>query len=246
VKSAQSKTVYLVGAGPGSLDLLTLRAHALISSASCLLHDDLVSPEVLSLAAPGALVQNVGKRCGQKKITQEEINAWMIQYAQEGHSVVRLKSGDPLLFGRAAEEIAALAQAEVSFEVIPGVSTGFAAAALAGLPLTGRISSSRVLFATRHLAAGDTSGLAGITPEASLVLYMPGVDYAGIANELIANGWPTHTRCILVSSLGNASQHLEKCTLEELPDKPRLPSPVVMLFFATGRDEQPAVHDHQD
>ena len=245
MKSAQSKTVYLVGAGPGSLDLLTLRAHALISSASCLLHDDLVSPEVLSLATPQALVRNVGKRCGQKKITQEEINAWMIQYAQEGHSVVRLKSGDPLLFGRAAEEIAALAQAAVTFEVIPGVSTGFAAAAVAGLPLTGRISSSRVLFATRHLA-GDTSGLAGITPEASLVLYMPGGDYAGIANELIANGWPTHTRCVLVSSLGNASQHLEKCTLEELPGKPRLPSPVVMLFFAAERDEQPAVRDHRD
>ena len=246
MKSAQNRTVYLVGAGPGSLDLLTLRAHALISSASCLLHDDLVSPEVLSLAAPQALVRNVGKRCGQKKITQEEINAWMIQYAQEGYSVVRLKSGDPLLFGRAAEEIAALAQAEISCEVVPGVSTGFAAAALAGIPLTGRVSSSRVLFATRHLAAGDTSGLAGITPEASLVLYMPGGDYAGIANELIANGWPPQTRCVLVSSLGNDTQHLERCRLEELPAKPRLPSPVVMLFFAADHDEQPAVRDHQD
>lgn len=246
MKSAQSKTVYLVGAGPGSLDLLTLRAHALISSASCLLHDDLVSPEVLSLVEPQALVRNVGKRCGQKKITQEEINAWMIQYAQEGHSVVRLKSGDPLLFGRAAEEIAALAQAEISFEVVPGISTGFAAAALAGIPLTGRISSSRVLFATRHLAAGDTSGLAGITPEASLVLYMPGGDYVAITNELIANGWPPQTRCALVSSLGSTSQHLERCTLDELPGRPRLQSPVVMLFFAADRDEQPAAHGHQD
>ena len=235
---AQSRTVYLVGAGPGSLDLLTLRAHALISSATCLLHDDLVSPQVLSLAASEALVRNVGKRCGQKKITQEEINAWMVQYAQEGHSVVRLKSGDPLLFGRAAEEIAALTEAAVPFEVIPGVSTGFAAADLAGLPLTGRIGSSRVLFATRHLAAGSTSGLTGITPEASLVLYMPGGDYAGIAHELTANGWPQNTRCALVSSLGSDAQHLVGCTLRDLPDTPRQPSPVVMLFFAPGRDEQ--------
>src|SRR5271170_4169295 len=175
---AEKGRVYMVGAGPGSLDLLTLRAHALISSASCLLHDDLVSAEVLSLAASNALVLNVGKRCGKKTITQEQINAWMIQYALAGHSVVRLKSGDPLLFGRAAEEIDALTAAKIPFEVVPGVSTGFAAAALAGLPLTGRITNSRVLFATRHLAAGATSGLAGITPEVTLVLYMPGKDYA--------------------------------------------------------------------
>ena len=97
MKTAEKGTVYLVGAGPGSLDLLTLRAHGLISSASCLLHDDLVSTEVLSLASQSALIRNVGKRCGKKTITQEEINGWMIEYAQAGHSVVRLKSGDPLL-----------------------------------------------------------------------------------------------------------------------------------------------------
>jgi uroporphyrin-III C-methyltransferase len=137
---AQAKPgrVYLVGAGPGSLDLLTLRAHSLIVSASCLLHDDLVSAEVLSAASPHALVRNVGKRCGTKTITQEEINAWMIEFAQASHSVVRLKSGDPLLFGRAVEEIEALTAAGVPFEVVPGVSAAFAAAALAGIPLTGR------------------------------------------------------------------------------------------------------------
>jgi uroporphyrin-III C-methyltransferase len=234
VTSAQKGIVYLVGAGPGSLEMLTLRAHALISSASCLLHDDLVGAEVLSLAAPVALVRNVGKRCGQKAITQEQINAWMIQYVREGRSVVRLKSGDPLLFGRAAEEIAALSQAAIPFEIVPGVSAGFAAAALAGLPLTGRISSSRVLFATRHRAAGGTNGLAGIGPEVNLVLYMPGRDYAGVAKELMANGWSPDTRCILASSLGNASQ-LETCALRDLPQMRGLPSPVVMLFFASDK-----------
>jgi siroheme synthase len=207
-----------------------MRAHALISSATCLLHDDLVSAEVLSLASPQALVRNVGKRCGEKMITQEEINDWMIHYAQQGHSVVRLKSGDPLLFGRAVEEIAALSQASVPFEVIPGVSAGFAAAALAGLPLTGRISSSRLLFATRHLAAGDKSGLAGIKPDVSLVLYMPGRDYAAIAAELAANGWSPDSRCVLASALGTPFQRMETCSLIELPAMQPLPAPLIMLF----------------
>ena len=234
--AAQSGNVYLVGAGPGSLDLLTLRAHALIASATCLLHDDLVSDEVLSLAAPECFVQNVGKRCGDKTITQEEINEWMVHYAREGHSVVRLKSGDPLLFGRAAEEIAALTQAKIPFEIVPGVSTGFAAAALAGIPLTGRISSSRVLFATRHLAAGDTSGLSGIKPNVTLVLYMPGKDYASVASELIANGWTKDTRCVVVSSLSTSRQQLISCLLSELQEQERLPSPALMLFIPAERE----------
>jgi uroporphyrin-III C-methyltransferase len=238
---AEPGKVYLVGAGPGSLDLLTLRAHALISSASCLLHDDLVSEEVLSLAGAAlaegkALVRNVGKRCGQKTITQEEINAWMIEYARVGESVVRLKSGDPLLFGRAAEEIGALAEAGIPFEIVPGVSTGFAAAALAGLPLTGRVTSSRVLFATRHLAAGKTNGLEGIGPDVTLVLYMPGRNYAAIADELAANGWPAPARCIVVSSLGSERQVLASCTLDALAQLPPQPSPSLMLFFAPEKD----------
>ena len=231
---AEKGTVYLVGAGPGSLDLLTMRAHALITSASCLLHDDLVSAEVLSLAAPDAIVRNVGKRCGKKTITQEEINAWMVEYAQAGHSVVRLKSGDPLLFGRAAEEIEALAAASIPFEIVPGVSTGFAAAALAGIPLTGRITNSRVLFATRHLAAGATNGLAGITPEVTLILYMPGRDYAAIQAELRANGWREETRCAIASALGGEGSRLVTCTLGELATIHSLPSPAVMLFFPDG------------
>jgi uroporphyrin-III C-methyltransferase len=234
MSSIEKGKVYLVGAGPGSLDLLTMRAHSLISSATCLLHDDLVSAEILSLASPQTFVDNVGKRCGEKTVTQDEINRWMVHYAQAGHSVVRLKSGDPLLFGRAAEEIAALAEAGIPFEVIPGVSAGFAAAALAALPLTGRISNSRVIFATRHLAAGETNGLAGIRPDATLVLYMPGRDYPAIQSELIGNGWSSGTRCLVVSSLGTPSQQLESCTLDKLGSMMRLPSPVVMLFFAAS------------
>jgi uroporphyrin-III C-methyltransferase len=139
-----------------------------------------------------------------------------------------------LLFGRAAEELAALAEAGIPFEVIPGVSAGFAAAALAALPLTGRISNSRVIFATRHLAAGETNGLAGIRPDATLVLYMPGRDYPAVQSELIGNGWSAGTRCLVVSSLGTPSQQLESCTLDKLGSMTRLPSPVVRLFFAAS------------
>jgi uroporphyrin-III C-methyltransferase len=232
--AAEARYVYLVGAGPGLLELLTLRAHALITSATCILHDDLVSPEVLSLASPRAIMLNVGKRCGQKTITQQQINGWMIEFAREGHSVVRLKSGDPLLFGRAAEEIEALTAAGISFEIVPGISTGFAAAALTGIPLTGRITNSRVLFATRHLAAGATSGLAGITPEVTLVLYMPGRDYAAIASELTANGWSHETLCVLVSTLGASSQQTAQCKLSELANMQIMPTPALMLFFPQG------------
>ena len=233
--TAQPGTIYLVGAGPGSAQLLTVRAHQLIVSGTCLLHDDLVSEEILALSAPNATVRNVGKRCGKKTITQQQINDWMVQYASEGHSVVRLKSGDPLLFGRAAEEIAAITAAGLPFEIIPGISTGFAAAAAAALPLTGRISSARVLFATRHLAAGHTSGLEGIRPDTSLVLYMPGKDYAAIAHELAANGWPSNSRCVVASALGGPSQNLLQCSLEGLKSAQVLPAPVVMLFFAPER-----------
>ena len=232
---AQKGTVYLVGAGPGSVDLLTLRAYQLLQSAGCILHDDLVSAEVLALAAPEAEVRNVGKRCGKKTITQEQINAWMVEYARAGKSVVRLKSGDPLLFGRAMEEMAALTQAGVPFEIVPGVSTGFAAAAHAGISLTGRITSSRLLFATRHRAPGEKNGLAGIGPNATLVLYMPGSDYAAIAEEMATNGWSPDTSCILASALGSPSERIGRCRLGELASFAVLPSPVVMLFTA---DEQ--------
>ena len=229
--SAQPRHVYLVGAGPGSLELLTIRAHRLISTATSILHDDLVSPQVLSLASPDCLVQNVGKRCGVKNIDQEQINRWMVEFAQQNHSVVRLKSGDPLLFGRAAEEMEALQTNNIPFEVVPGVSTGFAAAAFVQIALTGRITNSRVLFATRHLAAGATSGLAGIGSNVTLVLYMPGRDYAAIRLELTANGWPAHTRCVLASNLGSQSEQICTCSLSSLGTQPILPAPVVMLFF---------------
>src|SRR5438477_10864159 len=114
--------VYLVGAGPGDPELLTLKAVRLVRTADAVLHDELVAPEILRLVNPRAQLHNVGKRCGKKKVTQEEINFLMTTLAAGGLRVVRLKGGDPLIFGRAGEEIGALRKAEISYEVVPGVT----------------------------------------------------------------------------------------------------------------------------
>ena len=132
----QPGRVYLVGAGPGDPELLTVKASRLLREADGVLHDDLVSAEIVGLAGPQAIVVNVGKRCGRKGITQVEINRVMILFAKAGVNVVRLKSGDPLIFGRLNEEVDALDAAGVPYEVVPGITAGFAAAAALGVSLT--------------------------------------------------------------------------------------------------------------
>src|SRR3974390_2408138 len=146
--------VYLVGAGPGDPELLTRKAWRVLQSVDVVLHDDLVSREILATLAPATQVVNVGKRCGAKSISQDEINTLMVQLAREGKTVARLKSGDPLLFGRAGEEMGALRQAGIEFEVIPGVTAALGAAASAHISLTDRRSASRVVFVTAHREGG--------------------------------------------------------------------------------------------
>jgi len=230
-KTAQRGTVYLTGAGPGAADLLTLRARALIESASCILHDDLVSAEVLALGRPDALTRNVGKRCGQKIVTQEQIHAWMIEYARAGHSVVRLKSGDPTVFGRASEEIAALTATQVPFEIVPGISASFAAAAAAQVSLTDRDSSSRVVLTTRHRAGNVTGGICAEDIGSTIALYMPGKDYAALEHELLEQGWPLETRCAIVSAASLPSQQVSVVRLADLSHTQPLPAPVVILIL---------------
>src|SRR6266853_2702216 len=134
--------VYLVGAGPGDPELLTRKAWRVLQTADVVLHDDLVSEEILRVLPLAAQVVNVGKRCGAKGISQIEINALMVSLARQGKLVARLKNGDPLLFGRAGEEMDALRQAGVEFEVIPGVTAALGAAASAQIPLTHRLHAS--------------------------------------------------------------------------------------------------------
>src|SRR5271156_4026727 len=145
--------VYLVGAGPGDPELLTVKALRLLRTANVVFHDDLVSSEILKLISPSAEVQNVGKRCGSKTIRQEEINFLLVARAASGLQVVRLKSGDPLIFGRAGEEIEALRRSNIVYEIVPGVTSALGAAAAAEIPLTHRRASSALVLVTAHRAS---------------------------------------------------------------------------------------------
>jgi uroporphyrin-III C-methyltransferase len=230
---AESGKVYLVGAGPGDPELLTVRALRLLETADVVFHDDLVPDEVLALVHRHALVTSVGKRCGRPRITQAGIHALMIESAKAGQSVVRLKQGDPLVFGRAAEEIAALRAAGVAFEVVPGVTAAFAAGAALQLPLTDRKSASKLIFATGHHADGKDAApiWSGPLPEdATLVLYMPGRDTARIAKELRAAGVAADVPCAAVSHAATERQSFAACRLEEFDALECGPTPLLLLI----------------
>src|SRR5215813_241079 len=149
--------VYLVGAGPGDPGLLTVEALRLLQNADVVFHDDLVSSEVLALIPEQVYVENVGKRCGQTRVGQQQIHALMINAAREGWTVARLKSGDPLIFGRAGEEIEALRGAGIECLIVPGVTAAFGAAARAGIPLTDRRLASKLVFLSNHQSGGKSS-----------------------------------------------------------------------------------------
>jgi len=217
--------VYLVGAGPGDPDLLTARAARLLATADVVLTDDLVPKKILTLAHPDALARNVGKRCGKKKITQAEINTLMIEHSRAGRSVVRLKSGDPLVFGRAAEEIDALRAAHVEFEVVPGITAAFAAAAALGLSLTDRRASSSVHFSSGHHATGGPPAI----PEPTRVVYMPGRDLSALATEWRSQGLPADLPCAAISRAAQPDQRVTKTTLGQLHQIEPGPSPVLVL-----------------
>ena len=210
--------VYLVGAGPGDPDLLTLKALRLLQSADVVLHDDLVSPAILKLASPAAQVHNVGKRSRTKKITQEGINFLMTSMADLGLAVLRLKGGDPLIFGRAGEEVEALRRANIEYEIVPGVTAAFGAAAAAGIPLTHRHASHAVTFLTGQLAAGSEEGdwRSFVTSGATLVIYMPH-EFGKIAAKLKQAGLDDEKPCALVSRATSADQQVRVTTLGESP-----------------------------
>lgn len=216
---AKQGTVYLVGAGPGDPDLLTLRAARLLATANVILHDDLVPDAIVALANPQAEITSVGKRCGQARITQAGIHALMIEAAHQNKSVVRLKSGDPLVFGRAAEELAALAEANIPVEVIPGVSAVFAAGATLQLPLTDRRTASKLILISGSHASDKTDPLPmwqGPLPEdATLAIYMPGRDLQALADDLQQHGVPPDMPCVAISSAATPHQQATASTLQD-------------------------------
>lgn len=181
--------VWLVGAGPGDPELLTLRAARLIMAASLIVHDGLVDPAILSMARPTARLVSVAKRRSRHTMPQDAINALLVAEALAGHDVVRLKGGDPFIFGRGGEEVEACRAAGVEVEVVPGISAAIGAAASAQIPLTHRNSSSIVSFVAgqcKGLTEQDWTGLAG--KGRTLVIYMGVATAEAIAEKLIADG----------------------------------------------------------
>jgi uroporphyrin-III C-methyltransferase len=242
--------VYLVGAGPGDPELLTLKALRLLQSAEAVLHDDLVAPEILQLIPSTAQIHNVGKRCGKKKILQGEINYLMVALAASGLRVVRLKGGDPLIFGRAGEEIETLRRNNIPFEIVPGVTSAMGAAAAAQIPLTHRRASSSLVLITAHKASEkDASEKDGAEKDAwckfvptgaTLVIYMPGQNYSDIAKRLTTAGLPGSTPCAVISRATSKHQRTHRTTVLDLHRAPQLAAPTLLVVGEVVRMADPA------
>ena len=225
-----SGKVYLVGAGPGDPELLTLKAARLLAAANVVLHDALVSDGVLALISPAAEVINVGKRAGRKLLTQDEINSLLVSYAQTRQTVVRLKGGDPTIFGRAGEEIEALRKAGIEYEIVPGISAALGAAATAGISLTDRRVASQILFTTFSRGSdGSLMDWGCVTSTTTLVLYMPGADYAEVSERLLAGGLPADLPCVIVSRASGSRQQVRWSNVARLAREERLPAPALLI-----------------
>ncbi len=235
--------VYLVGAGPGDPELLTVKALRLLRTAEAVLHDDLVAPEILKLIPQTAQTYNVGKRCGKKKILQGEINCLMVALAASGLRVVRLKGGDPLIFGRAGEEIESLRQNNIPFEIVPGVTSALGAAAAAQIPLTHRRASNALVLITAHRASDrdNSDWKKFVASGATLAFYMPGQKYADIAKRLIMAGLAAETPCAVISRATTSFQRTHRTTLFGLHRAPQLASPTLLIVGEVVRLSDPAV-----
>jgi uroporphyrin-III C-methyltransferase len=222
--------VYLVGAGPGDPELLTLKAARILGSADIVLHDSLVSREVLARVCAGANIIDVGKRCGRKLLTQDEINSLLVSYAASNEVVVRLKGGDPLIFGRAGEELEALREAGVEFEIVPGITAAIGAAAAAGISLTDRRVASQILFSTfSRRPEANAMDWGVVTPATTLVLYMPGPDYAGVSQRLRDAGLASELPCVVVSNATSSQQQIRWTTVAKLAHEEKLPAPALLI-----------------
>jgi uroporphyrin-III C-methyltransferase len=233
MNQAEPGKVYLVGAGPGDPDLLTIRAARLLAEAGVVLHDDLVPESILNLAGKQALIISVGKRCGRKKITQAAIHDMMIVSARNGLVVIRLKSGDPMIFGRAAEEIDALREAGVPFEVVPGVTAASSAAAFLDTSLTDRRVSSKFIVLSGHHAARTAPQpelWPGTIPEdATLAVYMPGRDLAQVAASLLRSGLTPSMPCVVVNDASRPQAGFTAARLSGLAGVAATSAPTLLL-----------------
>ena len=224
--------VYLVGAGPGAPDLLTLRAAEVLKRADIVFHDALVHPEVIALATRAERIA-VGKRCGRFATAQQFINKRLVDAARKHQVVVRLKGGDPMLFGRAQEEITALEASGVQYEIVPGVTSALAAAAEAGVSLTQRGVARSVAFVTPRVGAGEAPSewARSVATADTAVIYMGAGQAQTICTALIAAGLPRELPVVVAENATLTQARRVALTLEELPEIARygITGPAVIM-----------------
>ncbi|MBV1905838.1 MAG: siroheme synthase CysG [Pseudomonadales bacterium] len=239
IDAGEAGEAYIVGAGPGDPGLVTLRAQQLISSADVVMYDRLVSREVLDFARKDANLVCVGKQPGKSSHSQDEINALLIDYVKQGDRVCRLKGGDPFIFGRGGEEALALAEAGLSYQIVPGVSAALGCGAYSGIPLTYRGMSQSVTFATARL---DEDGDQALDWQAlarsgqTLVLYMGVAGVSETSRQLIANGMSTETPVAMIENGTTTQQRTIYSTLSSIQKdaaQASIQAPAIMIIGDT-------------
>ncbi len=248
MQTAQQKAgkVYLVGAGPGAPDLLTLRAARLLEQADIVFYDALVNPEIVALAVKAKKFA-VGKRCGQHSSAQHFINKRLIDATREHAVIVRLKGGDPMLFARAQEEIDALTAAGIEFEVVPGITAALSASADLGISLTRRAVSRSVTFATPRIGKDEQASdwVAGVLAADTAVLYMAAGEAGEIAQQLIKRGKPADLPVALVRDASSPDVEIQLMTLADLSQGvSRDERPVILMLGNVYREALDAASKH--
>ncbi len=234
--------VYLVGAGPGRADLITVRGAEVLKKADCIIYDKLANPALLKFTRADAEIIHVPKRVDGASVTQKEINQLLVEKATGGKTVVRLKGGDPCIFGRIAEELAVLSEAGIGFEIVPGITAGIALSAYTGIFLTDRDYSSQVVFVTGREAEGkqeshiDWALLAKF--KGTIVFYMGMGNLSSIAEKLIENGMPEDTPAAVVTEVTFPTQRVVKATLARINEtcKQNKIGPPAIIVIGTAAD----------
>ena len=225
----QAGKVWLIGAGPGAADLITVRGAKALREADVVLHDALITPDILALCPQAALI-SVGKRSGQRSTAQTIINQKLVACAFEYARVVRLKGGDPMLFGRADEELTALENAGIEYEIIPGITTAFAAAAAIKQPLTKRGVARNVAFFTSTTGKDENDEVALPSCD-TMVQYMGGQAAIETAQRLLANGNRADTPVIAIENVSRDNQRVMRLTLAEMAlGLPACEGPVLVMI----------------
>lgn len=236
--------VSFVSSGPGDPELLTLKAVKRLEAADAVLFDDLSSGPILTHARADADMVGVGKRAGRPSPKQDHVSQLLVEYAQSGAHVVRLKSGDSGVFGRLEEEMVALRAAGIKYEIIPGVTAASAAAAAAGIPLTRRLTARRLQFITGHDVTGGLPEHMNLTaladPEATTVVYMGKRTFATLLELLLKAGLPETTPALVALGVSTPAQELHRVTVAALPDLLATitsPAPALILYGPLADDD---------